>query len=245
MKKIIRKIIKRYWGIDGISLFIKKQEKKVKKNFYKKKYSTEDLINVMCEMGMKEGSVVFIHSSMSEFYNYIGTPKKLIRNIIDIIGSEGTLMMPAYPKDKSKLYEAAKKTDEVVFDVKNTASGAGYMTEVFRKYPGVKRSINLQHSVCAYGKLAQYFVSDHHLSKIAWDEYSPYYKLGNIEGLIFCLGLDSHLRNVTMIHCTETKLRGKYTYFASFFGKKITYKYLDQFNNIGTQELMLPINGGG
>ena len=37
MKKIIRKIIKRYWGIDGISLFIKKQEKKVKKNFYKKK----------------------------------------------------------------------------------------------------------------------------------------------------------------------------------------------------------------
>lgn len=67
MKKIIRKIIKRYWGIDGISLFIKKQEKKVKKNFYKKKYSTEDLINVMCEMGMKEGSVVFIHSSMSEF----------------------------------------------------------------------------------------------------------------------------------------------------------------------------------
>lgn len=244
LKNYIRKIILQYWGINGISLFIKKQKKKFVKLIFRKKYTADDLIKEMCEMGMKKGSVVFIHSAMTQFYNYQGSALELIAKIIEVIGEEGTLMMPAYPKNKKKLYKQAKETSEVIFDVKKTPSGAGYLSEVFRTYPGVKRSINLQHSVCAYGNLAEYFVSDHHLSKIAWDEYSPYYKLGNKEGLIFCLGLDSYLRNVTMIHCTETNLREKYAYFSSFFGEKITYNYVDHLNNIGTQQLILPINGG-
>lgn len=245
MKKIVRKIIKKVWGIDGISLFIKKQKRKLFKGIYRQRYSVEDLTNKMCDMGMKEGSVVFIHSAMTEFYNFTGTAEELIEKIMSIIGDEGTLMMPAYPKNKSKLYQLAlENSDNIVFDINTTPSGAGYLTEVFRTYPGVKRSVNLQHAVCAYGKLADYFVSEHHLSKIAWDEYSPYYKMTLQNCLIFSLGLEPYLRNVTMIHCVETVFRDKYLYFSSFFGKEIKYKFVDSNNNEGVQELMIPIKGG-
>lgn len=244
MKKIIRKIIKKFFGIDGINLFVKKQKKKVMQKLYTQKYNADDLIAILRKMGMKRGSVVFIHSSMTEFYNYTGTATEIIDKIISVIGEEGTLMMPAYPPKKKFLFKTAIETNEIVFDVNITPSGAGYLSEVFRTYPGVKRSINLQHSVCAFGKLADFFVSEHHLSEVAWDEFSPYFKLGQVDGLIFSLGLEPYLRNVTMIHSTESTLRHKYEYFDSFFGTHVTYKYLDKDKNEGSHNIIIPTKGG-
>jgi len=215
--------LKRKLGIENFEAFKKKNKRKVNRLIYKNKYDANDLIQVMKKMGMKKGSVVFIHSSMTEFYNYTGTAEELIQNIINVIGEEGTLMMPAYPKTQ-------KFNDEVDFDVLNSPSGAGYLSEVFRKMPGVKRSINLQHSVCAYGKLAEYFTNEHHLSSTAWDEHSPYYKMSQMNTLVFAFGLPYFLG--TMIHCTESILRSKYKYFQLFFTKKKVCRYKDVDGNI-------------
>src|SRR5690554_534957 len=232
VKKVVRKLIKKYFGINGISLFVKKQKKKFMQKIYTKKYTADDLVSEMCKMGMEKGSVVFIHSSMTEFYNYKGTGVELIDKIIEVIGEEGTLMMPAYPKDKSKLMRSTQADNNIDFDVNNTPSGAGYLTEVFRTYPGVQRSINLQHSVCAYGKLAEFFTSEHHLSITAWDEKSPYYKMSQMKTLVFALGLPYFLG--TMIHCTESILQSKYKYFQLFFTKEKECKYKDVDGNIKT-----------
>jgi|SRR5690554_3042082 len=236
LKKIIRKLIKKFFGINGISLFVKKQKKKMLKKIYTKKYSADDLIAEMCKMGMEKGSVIFIHSSMTEFYNYTGTAQELIDKIINIIGEEGTLMMPAYPKNKSKLMGSNQSDNKIDFDVNNTPSGAGYLSEVFRTYPGVKRSINLQHSVCAYGKLAEYFTTEHHLSITAWDEKSPYYKMSQTETLVFAFGLPYFLG--TMIHCTESLLKDKYQYFSMFFTKNSSYSYKDKNGEIGIHNFL-------
>lgn len=232
MKTIIYKFLfnsaqklKRRLGIDNLEAFKKKQKRKVLRLFYKQKFTASDLTHVMKSMGMEQGSVVFIHSSMTEFYNYIGTAKELIDKIIEEIGEHGTLLMPAYPK----VFE--NFDDEVDFDVLQSPSGAGYLTEIFRKYPGVKRSINLQHSVCAYGKLADYFTKEHHLSLTAWDEFSPYYRMSQLDNtLVFSLGLPKMLG--TMIHCVESILRTKYKYFQQFFTKEITYKYRNEKGDI-------------
>ncbi|WP_343557302.1 AAC(3) family N-acetyltransferase [Sphingobacterium sp.] len=245
MKKIIRSLIKKIFGIDGISLFVRKQKKRILKKIYTKEFTTDDLVNEMCKMGMTNGSVIFVHSAMTEFYNYKGSAIELIERIIEIIGEQGTLMMPAYPKNKSALLKSAREnTENILFDVDKTPSGAGYLSEVFRTFPGVKRSINIQHSVCAYGKLADYFVGEHHLSEVAWDIYSPYFKLANMSGLIFSFGLDSYLRNVTLIHCTEAFFREKYAFFSSFFGYDIEYMYLDHEGKVGRHKMILPIKGG-
>jgi len=244
IKGIIRRLIKILFGIEGISLFAKKQKKNLQKLVYKKKYSAQDLVRAMRQMGMKNGSVIFLHSSMTQFYNYTGTAIELIESILDVIGEEGTLLMPAYPPRKQLLFKLARETNEIVFDARNTPSGAGYLSEVFRTFPGVKRSINLQHSVCAWGKKADYFVGEHHLSEVAWDSFSPYYKLGHTKGIIFSLGLDAYLRNVTLIHCTEAVFRHKYLYFASFFGKELEYRFLNNNSEVGVHKMILPVKGG-
>ncbi len=236
VKKIVRKAIKAFFGVAGISLFVKKQKKAVLRRVYTKKYSADDLVAEMCKMGMQRGSVVFIHSSMTEFYNYTGTAIELINKIIQVIDEDGTLMMPAYPRMKMQLLKDALNPNEVVFDVNNTPSGAGYLSEVFRTYPGVKRSISLQHSVCAFGKLAEYMTSEHHLSVTAWDEMSPYYKMSQINTLVFAFGLPNFLG--TVIHCTESILRNKYQYFSLFFTKKNSYTYRDENGNVGVHTFL-------
>lgn len=225
-------LIKRGLGIENYGAFKKKQKRKFSRIIYKEKYNAKDLIDVMKTMGMKKGSIVFIHSSMTEFYNYTGTSEELIERIIEEIGADGTLIMPAYPK----IIKAAIHTDEVEFDINNTPSGAGYLTEIFRKYPGVLRSINIQQSVCAYGKLADYFVSEHHRSLTAWDEFSPYYKMSQMDAMVFAFGLPFFLG--TMIHCTESILRTKYLYFQMFFKVEKVYKYKDVDGNIGIQRYL-------
>lgn len=236
LRSILVKLIKKIFGIYDLTYFVKKQKKKIFQRIYTKKYTVNDLVEKMKMMGMNNGAVVFIHSSMTEFYNLIGSPAELISRIIETIGDEGTLLMPAYPKFKEVL-KKENQIDGVDFDVLKTPSGAGYLTEVFRKYPGVKRSINQQHSVCAYGRLANYFVSEHHFSETPWDEKSPYYKMTLTNTMVFALGLPYYFFP-TIHHCTESLLWKKYKYFNLFFNKKITYSYRDESGTIAVHELI-------
>lgn len=215
-------IAKKIAGIpqnDGLDVFnfLKYKHLKYGPYFYKKQFTTEELIAIMKEMGMKKGSNIFIHSSWSEFYNYKGTESDFINQILEVIGSEGTLIMPAYPfLQKNK-----------VFNVKNTVTKAGLLAEVFRRYPGVKRSINTQHSVCAFGPQSDFLLHEHHLGDNCWDEKSPYYKLAKIDALVFDIGL--HKRFVgTMHHCVEGILSKELPYFRDMFtDDKVEHKYID------------------
>lgn len=186
------------------------------KCFYKKKFNTEDLVNVMKKHGMKEGSCVFIHCSWNSFFNYEGNPKELIEAILSVIGEKGTLAMPAFPMDQTK-----------PLNLKRSVSGAGFLAESFRRYPNVKRSINIQHSVCAIGPLTDYLLNEHHISDTCFDEKSPYYKLSQVNALIFCFGMGYSWLS-TSYHCVES-VNAKYLkYYADFFAKEKTpHKYID------------------
>lgn len=203
---------------DGLDVFtfLKYKHLKYGPLFYKKKYTAEDIVAIMKEMGMKRGSNVFIHSSWNEFYNYEGTESDLINCILTVIGLEGTLIMPAFPLHRNS-----------VFNVKKTVTKAGMLAEEFRKYPGVKRSINTQHSVCALGPKSDFLLNEHHLGDNCWDEKSPYYKLMMINALVFDIGV--HKRFVgTMIHCVEGVLSKELPYFRDIFTEnKVEHKYID------------------
>mgnify|MGYP002623000552 FL=1 len=209
---------------------------------WRKRYTASDLVQVMKRMGMRPGDVVFIHSAMHEFYNYTGTAEELILAIEDYLGPEGTLAMPAFPREAWNLLPQCLKAvyqgeeGPVMFDVRNTPTGAGYLAETFRKMPGVKRSINIQHSTCAWGKHADYLISEHHLSRTCWDEKSPYYKLTLLNAKVFSLGLPQFVG--TVVHCTESMLFGKYAYFDQFFRRELKYNYIDVNGNLGVHEML-------
>jgi aminoglycoside 3-N-acetyltransferase len=205
-------------------------KRKIERRIYKQKYSTCEIINTMKKMGLKKGANIFIHSGWDEFYNYKGSIKELISAILDDIGKEGTLAMPAYPLPTF--------SDEGIFDVKRTRTGAGMIAETFRNYPGVKRSANRKHSVCAIGPMADYLLDEHQYSLTPCDEKSPYYKLSKINAIIFSLGLSKYYVP-TSLHCVESILREEIPYFSLFFQQKKIYKIKLEDGSIYNQECLV------
>ena len=221
-------LIKKITGIKDISMFKKNVHKNIGKLFYHKKYNAQDLVSLMQKMGMKKGSVVCIHTSMKEFYNYTGTANELINEILKVIDiNEGTLLMPAFPP-----YDLVK-TSGYIFDKDHDKTGGGYLAESFRNYPGVLRSINVQHSVCAIGKDAEWLVKDHHKCHDCWDENSPWQRMMTLNALVFNLGLPRTFMG-TFFHCVESVLQYEHPYWKQFITKEVEYKYYDDRRNVRT-----------
>lgn len=172
-------------------------------------------------MGMRSGSVICIHSSMKEFYNYKGTVTEIIDKILEVIGTEGTLIMPAFPKK-----ELSEK-EGYIFDLEKDPTGAGFLAEVFRKYPGVVRSANVQHSICAIGKYAEYLIKDHTKDHDCWGKLSPWYRMCELDAIVFNLGMPRNYIG-TIHHCVESSLYNEFTYWAQFFTIKKTFRYYNK-----------------
>lgn len=220
-------LIKRITGINDISLFKKNFQKKIGKFIYREKFNETDFITVLQETGLKKGSTVCIHSSMKQFYNYTGTAESLIKAIMDIVTEEGTLVFPAYPKDE------IRNSENYIFNAAKDPTGAGYLAETFRKFPDVKRSVNVQHSVCAWGKYADWIVKDHHLCHDCWDINSPWQKMMSLDVIVFTLGMPRCYMG-TFHHCVESILQYEYPYWAQFFVEEKEYKYFDDNGNVKT-----------
>lgn len=222
MDRKTKQRIKKILGISpnsGLSLedLIWDWRLRIGKRLYKQKFTAQEVVDAMKSMGMQKGSVVFIQSRWAEFYNCTSDPEDLIDAILDVIGPEGTLGMACMP-----MMQEGK-----LFNVKKTPTNAGFLAEAFRRYKGVKRSINIQHSVCALGPKADYLVSEHYLSETPWDKKSPYYRLSEVDALVFGLGLGKYWIG-TIIHCVDSLLKDEVPYYHDmFYPEKTEYKYID------------------
>jgi aminoglycoside N3'-acetyltransferase len=209
MKKKIYELLRKKLKVRSLTHLKNKYTRKLDKIRFPQKYTSRELKDKFLSLGVKKGDVIFIHSSWDEFYNYEGTPEEFIDMVLDLIGDEGTLVMPSYPLIRKK---------GGVFSLKTTPTLAGLLPEVFRNYKKIERSIDA-HSVAAYGKHAKYLTESHIHSETSWDENSPYYKLGELKAKVFSLGLGKYHVG-TIMHCADSILRRKYEYFDLFFKKK-------------------------
>lgn len=174
------------------------------KLFFKRKYKVYDknrIKNDFLNLGINQGDSLLVHSSLSR----IGPVEKGADTIIDCLlevldcPTKGTLLMPTFPnKILSKEYLQFNK----VFDVLNTPSKMGLITEIFRKHNEVKRSLHPTHPVAAFGLLADYYIKDHFNQLIPFNENSPFYKLAIQNGKILLLGLKMS-ESLTNLHVLE------------------------------------------
>lgn len=218
-------IFKACTGVDDISMLKKDIKKRVGKLIYHKTYTADDLIDVLKSLGMKKGQVVCIHSSMKEFYNYRGTAEELISKILDYLTPEGTLLMPAFVD-----YDI-QASDQYIFDKKRDKTAAGFLAETFRKYPGVLRSINVRHSICAIGKYAKELTDGHQNCRVYWDEDSPWYKMTRLDALVVDLGMPKNYIG-TFDHCVEAILYKEHPYWKQFFNLQKTFRYYNDNGEI-------------
>ena len=108
--------------------------------------------------GIGRGDMVMVHSSLSSIGNVDGGAETVIRSFLETVTSSGTVTMPCY--NSAADIVKGMKTGEII-DLRTSPSGAGKITEVFRTWPGTRRSSHPFSSSCAWGAQAEYITSSH------------------------------------------------------------------------------------
>lgn len=155
------------------------------------------------ELGLQSGDVIMLHSSFRCIHPESNS-FEILQLILGIIGQEGTLLAPTYPKVISREY----MMNSDIFDVRNSVSYSGILTELVRRMPGAVRSLHPTKSVAAVGKRAWDMVKDHTKSELPFDEYSPYYKLLEFDGKVVGLGVTAE--KLSFMHVVEDTLREQF-----------------------------------
>lgn len=157
-----------------------------------------DIEQILIACGIKEGDTIMLHSSLGAMGMVEGGAKSVIDAFMNVIGENGTLAMPAFPAIG---FNYDYLSGNPVFDVRNTPSKMGIITETFRKVPGVNRSLHPTDSVCALGKHAIELTQSHFGQLTPYNAQSPFYKLCSLGGKIIMLGVD--LNSLTNLHTLE------------------------------------------
>lgn len=151
--------------------------------------------------GVQRGDVLLVHSSLEQFEGFLGKPTDVITILQEAVGAEGAIVMPTLPFSGTASEYAAKGE---IFDSRKTPSKMGLVTELFRRSPGVVRSIHPTHSVAAWGATARALVDGHHRARTPCGQDSPYSRLLDCNGKILFLG--TGISVMTFFHAVEEKL---------------------------------------
>lgn len=144
-------------------------------------FEPDELFRDLKIMGIQRGGILLVQSSFGRFHNFSGTSEDLLSVLEQLVGAEGTMMMPAHPH--------YRENGPFIFNVCKSPAKTGLLCELFRRRPGVFRSLHPTHSVCARGPLARELLSDHHKDPLSCGPLSPYAKLAEYGGEILGLGL--------------------------------------------------------
>jgi aminoglycoside 3-N-acetyltransferase len=152
----------------------------------KRTLTDSEFAELLRNLGFTPGAMVMVHSAFSLVKRRIPDmkPERLIKQMQELLGSEGTLLMPTFAFRGRQSHYVETHTH---FDVQNTPSSVGVLTEVFRKMPGVIRSYHPTHSVAGWGRHAKDILSTHHCGT-TFGVTSPFYRLREYDGLVVGLG---------------------------------------------------------
>jgi aminoglycoside 3-N-acetyltransferase len=141
-------------------------------------WSTETLAEQLRALGLGNGHTVLVHSSLREIGEVAGGGAGLVAALQQVIGAEGTIMVPTLTEANSKTSRAHRKrikglsrqeveefrADMQPFDVASTPTDAGRLAELIRLMPGAVRSAHPVTSFAALGPGAAALVADHALN---------------------------------------------------------------------------------
>lgn len=155
-----------------------------------------DIVKGLREMGLIEGDIVLVHSSLSSFGYVEGGADAVIDALLESVGPLGTVMVPTLTGS-----EKLSATNPPVFYPSSTPCWTGRIPETFRKRQGAVRSRHPTHSVAAIGAMAEYLTRGHERCATPCGVGSPYVKLAEMGGYILFMGVT--LECNTTFHTVE------------------------------------------
>lgn len=225
VRQFVISTLRRALGREDLRSYVRLRRLALEKRFFKDPISVPELRSAFERLGIKAGGTVWVQSSWNEFYNFPGKPSSVIDLLLDLIGSEGTLVMSAIP---------LVVDDRKILEIHREPVSTGLIAETFRRYRGVKRSIHNSSSVIALGPQAEFLVKDHHTTETPWDPESPYQRLMELDAICVGLGVGRFLAMLTPLHAVESILRHENPDFAAIFHGTTTYRWRTRDGDEGT-----------
>ena len=170
-----------------------------------------DLVREFQAIGLQAGDTLLVHSSYKSFGGVAGGPQTVIDAFLEVIGPEGTLVMPTFNFNFCK---------GEPWDVRTTPSQMGAMTNMVRERPDAKRVFHPIYSFAIVGKHAEFMTKDCY--KSSYEKDSVFGKLQEVDGKIMVIGL-AYNDSMTFYHHVE-ELEG------------VDYRYLKDFPGMVTDE---------
>lgn len=157
-------------------------------------------------LGLQAGDTLLVHSAYKSFGGVEGGPQSVIDALLDVLGPDGTLIMPTFNFD---FCEGAE------FDVRETPSQMGALTEIVRTSPEARRVGHPIYSFAVLGRLADEAAAIDNVS--AYGPDSLFGRLRDWDGKIMVIGLPYN-ESMTFFHHVEEIEGCGYRYMKSFTG---------------------------
>ncbi len=180
------------------------------KTLLKEKINFDEIHQLLVtQMGIKAGDTIFVHSSVNNLHLDFSS-LKLLKLLKEIIGQDGNILMPTYPKLTSFRFLKSNQ----IFDVRKTPTYTGFLNELLRRSKGAVRSLHPTKSVTAIGKDAEWLTTDHSSSIYPYSSNSPYFRAIELDAKIIGIGVKTTY--LSCVHCIDD-------YFADKFKHKVYY----------------------
>jgi aminoglycoside 3-N-acetyltransferase len=174
--------------------------------------TTKELKEDFQKLGIGAGMTLLVHCSLSKIGWICGGPVTAIQVLLDLLGPDGTLVMPSHTTDNSdpKHWQNPPVPSEW-FDIIRQSTPAyqpditptlymGKLSETFRHWPGVLRSHHPLYSMIALGKKAKLIIDNH---SDCCGEQSPLARLYDCADNAYVLLLGVRHQNNTSLHLAE------------------------------------------
>jgi aminoglycoside 3-N-acetyltransferase len=170
-----------------------------------------ELVENFQTAGLQAGDTLLVHSSYKSLGGVEGGPKTVIDALLEVLGVEGTLIMPTFNFDFCM---------GEPWDVRNTPSHMGAMTNMVREHPDAKRVFHPIYSFAILGKHAEFLTQERY--KSSYGPNSLFAKLRQLDGKIMVIGL-RYTDSMTFFHHVE-EMEG------------VDYRYMKEFSGMVTDE---------
>ena len=173
--------------------------------------SLTELKEHILHLGYQPGNDLLVHASLVSQLD--GGLDDLIVFLCELVGSNGTLLMPSHPI-------LLEQNGMKVYNVQSSRSRVGMLSERFRRTPGVLRSPFPIAPVCAIGLHAEDYTRDfrNESGNTPYGPGSPYHTLAERNGQVLYLGID-FIRALTLEHVAFDVLHGNHP-IDNYYSKK-------------------------